>query len=302
MVMRAYRCYQDPFFDLPITPLIFEYMLVDVSPPLQYKIKNIFGLLNDADYAQIKYDLSLQRIDKRHPFYVEVLFDPYLRETNGIKITFVTKPVIFFLINKRLISEDVLENENCYFILKSCDELVSNLIKSIGGNEIYLESTLKKQCSQTELIEKGERNLDKEKRNLEYDVALSFAGEERTYVKEVAEYLKEKGVKVFYDEDEEAEANMWGVDLTEYLYKIYAKEARYCVVFISKNYAEKIWTKHEKRSALERAIKEKREYILPARFDNTEIEGLQLTLKYIDAKKKTPKQLGDLVLKKLGSY
>ena len=134
----------------------------------------------------------------------------------------------------------------------------------------------------------------------EYDMALSFAGEERAYVEKVAEYLKEKDIKVFYDEDEVEEAKMWGVDLTEYLYRIYAKDALYCVMFISKNYAEKVWTRHEKRSALERAIKEKREYILPARFDNTEIEGLPSTFKFIDLRNKTPEQLGKLVLMKLG--
>lgn len=134
----------------------------------------------------------------------------------------------------------------------------------------------------------------------EYDVALSFAGEERSYVEKVAEFLKSNDVKVFYDEDEEEEAKMWGMDLTEYLYTVYSKRALYCVMFISKNYADKIWTRHEKRSALERAIKEKKEYILPARFDETLIDGLPSTFKYIDLSKKTPEQLGKSVLMKLG--
>ena len=41
-----------------------------------------------------------------------------------------------------------------------------------------------------------------------YDVALSFAGEDRKYVHRVAEALAEKGVKVFYDNFEEAD--LWG--------------------------------------------------------------------------------------------
>ncbi len=36
-----------------------------------------------------------------------------------------------------------------------------------------------------------------------YDVALSFAGEDRDYVDKVAKRLQEKGVKVFYDKFEE---------------------------------------------------------------------------------------------------
>jgi len=36
----------------------------------------------------------------------------------------------------------------------------------------------------------------------EYDVALSFAGEDRAYVEKVAKYLKEKSIRVFYDKYE----------------------------------------------------------------------------------------------------
>ena len=32
-----------------------------------------------------------------------------------------------------------------------------------------------------------------------YDIALSFAGEDREYVEKVATLLKENGVRVFYD-------------------------------------------------------------------------------------------------------
>jgi len=37
-----------------------------------------------------------------------------------------------------------------------------------------------------------------------YDIALSFAGENRAYVEEVAAGLKAAGVKVFYDAFEKA--------------------------------------------------------------------------------------------------
>jgi hypothetical protein len=37
----------------------------------------------------------------------------------------------------------------------------------------------------------------------QYDVALSFAGEDRHYVEQVAEILKRKGISVFYDKYEE---------------------------------------------------------------------------------------------------
>jgi AbiJ-like protein/TIR domain-containing protein len=130
-----------------------------------------------------------------------------------------------------------------------------------------------------------------------YDVALSFAGEEREYVYQVAEFLKARGIDVFYDEFEEAV--MWGKDLAEHLNYVYGKGARYCVMFISENYARKAWPNYERRSAIVRAVSERQEYILPARFDKTEVPGLLPTTVYVDLTKKTPLQIGELIVKKL---
>lgn len=71
----------------------------------------------------------------------------------------------------------------------------------------------------------------------------------------------------------------------EHFANIYSKSSRYCVIFISKSYSERLWTNHERRNAQERAFRENSEYILPARFDNTEIPGLRDTIGYIDLKK-----------------
>lgn len=131
-----------------------------------------------------------------------------------------------------------------------------------------------------------------------YEVVLSFAGEDREYVEAVAEYLKDNNVKVFYDKYEEV--TLWGKELSEHLDKVYRGSARYCIMFISKNYANKVWTSHERRSALAKAIEEKEEYILPARFDDTEILGIRPTIGYVDLSKKTPEELGKMILQKLG--
>jgi len=131
-----------------------------------------------------------------------------------------------------------------------------------------------------------------------YEVVLSFAGEDREYVEAVAECLKENNVKVFYDKYEEV--TLWGKDLVEHLDKVYRGSARYCVVFISKNYANKVWTTHERRSALAKAIEEKEEYILPVRFDDTNIPGIRPTIGYVDLSEKTPGQFCKMIIQKLG--
>ncbi|MCD4772979.1 MAG: TIR domain-containing protein [Bacteroidales bacterium] len=136
-----------------------------------------------------------------------------------------------------------------------------------------------------------------ENQEFKYDIALSFAGEDREYVNKVANLLKEKDVKVFYDLFEEED--LWGKDLGVHFDFVYRKSARYCIPFISSSYKEKIWTSHEIKTAISRAIESNHEYILPARFDNTEIDGIRPTLGFIDLRKNTPEQLANKILKKL---
>ncbi len=131
-----------------------------------------------------------------------------------------------------------------------------------------------------------------------YEIVLSFAGEDRDYVEQVARLLKNNDVRVFYDDYEEA--TLWGKNLTEHLHKVYSGTARYCVMFISKHYAEKVWPTHERRSAFEKAIESKEEYILPARFDDTQIPGLHKHIVYVNLQKKTPEELTKLIMQKLG--
>lgn len=133
--------------------------------------------------------------------------------------------------------------------------------------------------------------------NLEYEVVLSYASEDRHYVEQVAEFLKIRGVNIFYDRY--SEVDMWGKDLTEHLDKVFRNSGKYCVMFISKHYANKVWTIHERRSALAKAVEERQEYVLPVRFDNTDIPGLQPSIAYIDLRQKTPEELGIMIIQKL---
>jgi len=130
-----------------------------------------------------------------------------------------------------------------------------------------------------------------------YDVALSFAGEDREYVEQVAILLKSYGVKVFYDKFEET--NLWGKNLFEYLNNIYKSKARFTVMFISKYYNHKLWTNHKRKSMQERAFNESSEYILPARFDDTEIPGLHSTISYVNLIDKSPIEFTQLILEKI---
>lgn len=131
----------------------------------------------------------------------------------------------------------------------------------------------------------------------DFDIALSFAGEDREYVDQVANLLRDSGVKVFYDLFEEA--NLWGKNLYDYLSDIYMNKALYTIMFISKDYAQKVWTNHERQAMQARAFQESQEYILPARFDETVISGVLPTVGYISLTGRTPLQLVEVIQKKL---
>ncbi len=132
----------------------------------------------------------------------------------------------------------------------------------------------------------------------DYDVTLSFAGEDRGYVEQVAAALTALSIRVFYDRYEQVD--LWGKDLYTHLDEVYRKRARYCVIFISRHYAEKLWPNHERKSAQARAFEEKSEYILPIRFDATEVPGMLPTTGYIDANKREPADIALLIANKTG--
>lgn len=131
----------------------------------------------------------------------------------------------------------------------------------------------------------------------EYDLALSFAGEDREVAENLASLLVQDGIRVFYDAYEKAA--LWGKDLYQHLQSVYRDKARYCVVFVSAAYSRKLWTKHELRQAQARAFRERQEYILPVRLDDSEIPGLNATTGYIDLRQHTMDELHQVVLQKL---
>src|SRR5215472_13486117 len=130
-----------------------------------------------------------------------------------------------------------------------------------------------------------------------WDVALSFAGAQRPYVEQVAGALKAQGVRCFYDADEQID--LWGKDLAEELSAIYGEQAAAVVVFVSAEYAARDWSRLERRAALDRAVRERREYVLPARFDDTPLPGLLSDMVAVDLRTRTPQQFAAMLAGKL---
>jgi hypothetical protein len=130
-----------------------------------------------------------------------------------------------------------------------------------------------------------------------YEIALSFAGEDRGFVHDVARELDAMGVRVFYDAFEQVD--LLGKDLAAHFAEIYKNRAQYCAMFISTHYVRKAWPQFERQHAQARALAERREYILPIRLDDADVPGLSPTIGYINARGMTPKAVGQILLRKI---
>lgn len=134
--------------------------------------------------------------------------------------------------------------------------------------------------------------------SFEYDIAISYAGEDRQVVRPYADSLVENNLRIFFADFEQV--GLWGTNLYETFDAIYRLKARYCVLFLSQHYANKVWTNHERRAAQARAVQENREYILPVRLDDTDIPGLSPTIGYLEWNKVGLTGLVEATLKKVG--
>ena len=130
-----------------------------------------------------------------------------------------------------------------------------------------------------------------------YEVALSFAGEQRGYVEAVALTVQARGVAVFYDRFENV--RLWGMDLAEEFQRIYEHGSGKVVMFVSEEYVDKYWTRHERRSAISRHMEEDEEYVLVVRFDSTEVPGLPGTGGHLPAAEYSPFELSAMIVEKL---
>jgi hypothetical protein len=137
--------------------------------------------------------------------------------------------------------------------------------------------------------------------NYKYEVALSFAGEDRSFAVAVAEGLRKQGIAVFYDNYEPEQ--LWGEDLSIKLREIYHSMSRYCIMIVSQDYINKMWPNYERQQSIERLIEQRGDgYILPIRLDgyDGEIPGLSKLIGYLSVSSNNPEKVVNAFLKKIG--
>jgi hypothetical protein len=129
-----------------------------------------------------------------------------------------------------------------------------------------------------------------------YQVAISFAGENRDQARRLANALRRRSVSVFYDEFFLAE--MVGHSLSEYLERVFSAESQHCVMLISEDYVRKPYPSHERRAALARALTDTG-YLIPIRLDDAKIPGLSDDTCYLDLRRMSFTKVVRIILRKL---
>ena len=121
-----------------------------------------------------------------------------------------------------------------------------------------------------------------------YDVALSFAGEQRVFVREVAKKLIAKRLKIFFDEHDQHKA--LGHKPFDYFGEIYSEKAYLVVLFVSKEYIKKPIPKHEAKCAIEN----NENSVIVFRFDDVHFDGLESKI-YIDIGTRKEEDIADSI-------
>ena len=130
-----------------------------------------------------------------------------------------------------------------------------------------------------------------------WDVAISYAGEDRKIADRLVNSLKKENRKlsVFYDKD--YKSYLWGKKEEAYE-NIYGPDSRVVVALISKHYKEKDWPRYEFSIALKESKKRKEESLLAIKIDDSELLGLRNDANYMDIRENSIKEIAKILVEK----
>lgn len=134
---------------------------------------------------------------------------------------------------------------------------------------------------------------------LQFKVALSFPGEKREYISNVADELKRRLPRgsVFYDQDFTAQLARPNLDTL--LQKIYLNNSDLVVVFLSAEYEKKEWCGLEWRAIREIIKNRSDNSIMFMRFDSTQIEGSFSIDGYVDLSRFSPQHAAEMIIERI---
>jgi TIR domain len=135
-----------------------------------------------------------------------------------------------------------------------------------------------------------------------YDLAVSFAGEQRPYVDKFVTECKRRDLRVFYDLDKTVE--FWGKSFIIEFRKVYGgSKPRYVVPFLSREYLAKPYPMDEFFVAIEQELQRGGGYVLPVVVGDVRIppELLNPAIGFLRADQHTPEELAETMAAKVAS-
>jgi TIR domain len=135
----------------------------------------------------------------------------------------------------------------------------------------------------------------------QYDVVLSYAPAQREYAQETARRCQTRGMHVLCEELCEGleQAYASSANLAEHLDWVYSRAARYCVVFVSAEYARKTWARPDWWQSVRGRVLARSDFLVPAVFDETRMPGLPTSTSYVDARRSSPEELASMLGQRL---
>jgi hypothetical protein len=131
----------------------------------------------------------------------------------------------------------------------------------------------------------------------EFDVSLSFPGEKRSFISQVAAGLRERSVNVFYDHYFEAELARPNLDIL--LQRVYRDQSKLVVVFTCRDYEQKEWCGLEWRAIRDLIKTNQSQKVMLFRFDDAELDGLFSIDGYIDLRRRTPEEAVEAIVRRM---
>jgi hypothetical protein len=133
----------------------------------------------------------------------------------------------------------------------------------------------------------------------QFAVALSFPGEARPFVEQVAGQLESRlgPHRYFYDENYQAQLARPSLDVL--LQDIYGKRSKLVVVFIGSDYQKKEWCGIELRAIREIILQRGYERIMFVRLDDGEVEGVFKSDGYVDARRHDASEIAHFIMQRL---
>ncbi|MEI7462698.1 MAG: TIR domain-containing protein [Pirellula sp.] len=186
---------------------------------------------------------------------------------------------------------DVFEGHNetlSQLYCDQCDEMIDPSQWSIGKAYMIAHRSF--------VFPDGEDATKRKARR--FCVALSFPGEHRKYVEDIAQTLASQFGKkrVLYDKFHEAEFGRPNLDL--HLQRLYSKESSLVVVFLCEAYEESQWCGMEWRSIRE-MIKERRDNeLMFIRLDYGDVKGIFEIDGTVDALGRPSNEIASLILQR----